>query len=102
MSKILLVLYDDPVSGYPETYARDDVPTLERYPDGQTMPTPEAIDFTPGELAAFQARWDCGSSGGPGLKLVVTSDKDGARTVCSIVNSRPPRSSFRSRSGRRT
>ena len=50
MAKILCVLYDDPVDGYPPAYARDDVPTLERYPDGQTTPTPEAIDFTPGEL----------------------------------------------------
>ncbi len=34
----------------PAGYARDDVPTIERYPGGQTTPTPEAIDFTPGEL----------------------------------------------------
>ena len=40
MAKILCVLYDDPVNGYPKTYARDDLPTLERYPDGQTLPTP--------------------------------------------------------------
>ena len=50
MAKILCVLYADPVTGYPKTYARDSVPVIERYPGGQTAPTPEAIDFKPGEL----------------------------------------------------
>ena len=50
MAKILAVLYDDPVDGYPKTYARDDLPKLDHYPDGQTLPTPKAIDFKPGEL----------------------------------------------------
>ena len=50
MAKVLCVLYDDPVTGYPKTYARDDIPKLERYPGGQTLPTPKAIDFTPGQL----------------------------------------------------
>ena len=50
MAKVLCVLYDDPVDGYPPAYARDDVPKIERYPDGQTTPTPEAIGFRPGEL----------------------------------------------------
>ena len=50
MAKILCVLYDDPVDGYPSSYARDDIPKIERYYDGQAAPTPEAIDFTPGEL----------------------------------------------------
>ena len=48
MATVLCVLYDDPVDGYPPAYARDDIPTIERYHDGQTTPTPEAIDFTPG------------------------------------------------------
>ena len=39
MAKVLCVLYDDPVDGYPPAYARDDVPAIERYPDGQTTPT---------------------------------------------------------------
>ncbi|MEO6196788.1 MAG: NAD-dependent formate dehydrogenase [Dehalococcoidia bacterium] len=83
MAKVLLVLYDDPVGGYPKTYARDDIPTLERYPDGQTMPTPEAIDFTPGELLGSVS----GALGlrkfleGRGHELVVTSDKDGTDSV---------------------
>ena len=50
MAKVLCVLYDDPVTGYPKSYARDDIPKLERYPDGQTLPTPKGIDFKPGEL----------------------------------------------------
>ena len=79
MAKIVCVLYDDPVEGYPSTYAREDLPTLERYPDGQTLPTPSAIDFTPGELLGSV-------SGELGLRsyleslgheLIVTSDKDG-------------------------
>ena len=79
MAKIVCVLYDDPVDGYPPAYARDDIPKIARYPDGQTTPTPEAIDFSPGELLGSV-------SGELGLRkfleeagheLVVTSDKDG-------------------------
>jgi formate dehydrogenase len=79
MAKVLCVLYDDPVSGHPSEYARDDVPTIERYPDGQTTPTPSAIDFTPGELLGSVS----GELGlrsfleARGHELVVTSDKDG-------------------------
>jgi formate dehydrogenase len=83
MSKIICVLYDDPVDGYPPSYARDDVPAIERYPDGQTTPTPKSIDFAPGELLGSV-------SGELGLRkfleeggheLVVTSDKEGADSV---------------------
>ena len=38
--KVVCVLYDDPVGGHPKTYARDEIPKLERYPSGQTLPTP--------------------------------------------------------------
>ena len=79
MATVLCVLYDDPVTGYPPAYARDSIPTIDGYYDGQTAPTPEAIDFTPGELL--------GSVSGElglrkfleerGHRLVVTSDKDG-------------------------
>ena len=44
MANILCVLYDDPVDGYPSSYARDDIPTIESYYDGQTAPTPEATE----------------------------------------------------------
>ena len=79
MANVLCVLYDDPVSGYPPAYARDDIPKIERYYDGQSTPTPERTDFTPGELL--------GSVSGElglrsfleerGHRFVVTSDKDG-------------------------
>jgi len=77
--KILCILYDDPKSGMPSSYARDDLPTIEKYPDGMTLPSPKARDFTPGELLGCV-------SGELGLRkfledaghtLVVTSDKDG-------------------------
>jgi len=42
MAKVLCVLYDDPVGGYPASYARDGVPTIDRYPSGQMLPTPKA------------------------------------------------------------
>jgi formate dehydrogenase len=79
MAKILCVLYDDPEDGYPTGGPRDDLPELERYPDGQTLPTPKAVDFTPGELLGSVT----GALGlrawleGEGHELVVTSDKDG-------------------------
>lgn len=83
MAKVLCVLYDDPVNGMPKKYARDDIPTIDRYHDGQTAPTPQAIDFKPGEMLGSV-------SGELGLRaflesqghtLVVTSDKDGPNSV---------------------
>jgi len=79
MAKIVCVLYDDPVTGYPTTYPRDDIPNIEAYPGGQTTPTPASIDFKPGQLLGSV-------SGELGLRkflesqrhtFVVTSDKDG-------------------------
>ncbi|MGZ0147597.1 NAD-dependent formate dehydrogenase [Kribbella sp. WER1] len=80
MAKIVCVLYDDPAGGYPTSYPRGGIPTIERYPNGQTTPTPKAIDFTPGTLLGSV-------SGELGLRsflesqghtLVVLSDKDDA------------------------
>jgi len=48
--KVLCVLYDDPVEQFPPNYARDDIPKITSYPGGQKAPTPEKIDFNPGEL----------------------------------------------------
>lgn len=83
MAKIICVLYEDPVDGYPKSYARDGLPKMEHYPGGQTLPTPNAIDFQPGTLLGSV-------SGELGLRkyieslghtLVVTSDKDGPDSV---------------------
>ena len=79
MAKIVCVLYDDPAGGMPTSYPRDDLPHLEKYPDGQTLPTPHGIDFNPGDLLGCVS----GELGlrvyleGAGHTLVVTSDKDG-------------------------
>lgn len=48
--KIIAVLYDDPVKGYPKTYSHDNIPKIERYPDGQTIPTTKKLDLNPGQL----------------------------------------------------
>ena len=77
------MLYDDPVDGYPPAYARDGIPKIDSYYDGSSTPTPEDIDFTPGELLGSV-------SGELGLRsfleerghqLTVTSDKDGPDSV---------------------
>ncbi|KTC86874.1 NAD-dependent formate dehydrogenase [Legionella brunensis] len=79
MAKILCVLYEDPVDGYPKSYARDSIPRLECYPNGQTLPTPKQIDFKPGQLLGSV-------SGELGLRkfleeqghnFIVTADKEG-------------------------
>ena len=76
--KILCILYDDPKGGMPKSYPLSDLPKLDKYPDGMTLPTPKGIDFNPGELLGCV-------SGELGLRkflesnghtLVVTSDKD--------------------------
>ena len=81
--KIIAVLYDDPVTGYPKSYARDTIPKLAHYPGGQTLPTPKNIDFNPGQLLGSV-------SGELGLRkfleklghtLIVTSDKEGPNSV---------------------
>jgi len=79
MAKVLCVLYPDPVNGYPKEYARATIPKITGYQDGQTVPSPSGLDFTPGELVGSV-------SGELGLRkylerfgheLVVTSDKEG-------------------------
>ncbi len=83
MAKVLCVLYDDPVTGYPKTYARDTIPKIERYPDGQTAPTPQAIDFKPGVLLG-SVPGELGLRNfleSRGHRLIVTSDKDGPDSV---------------------
>ena len=83
MAKVVCVLYDDPVDGYPTTYPRDGLPHLDAYPDGQSLPTPSEVDFTPASLLGSIS----GELGlrryleGLGHELVVTSDKDGENSV---------------------
>jgi len=83
MAKVLCVLYDDPKHGYPTSYPRSEIPAIERYPDGQSVPSPKRIDFKPGTLLGSV-------SGELGLRkfveslghtLVVTADKDGPRSA---------------------
>lgn len=77
--KVLCVLYPDPETGYPPKYLRKSIPLVDLYPDSQTVPEPESLDFTPGELLGCV-------SGELGLRkfletngheLIVTSDKEG-------------------------
>jgi formate dehydrogenase len=79
MAKVLCVLYPDPVTGYPPAYARDSIPTISSYPNGQTVPAPANLGFEPGSLVGCV-------SGELGLRsyleklgheLIVTSDKEG-------------------------
>ena len=99
MAKILCVLYPDPVDGYPSGYARDGLPELARYPDGQTLPTPSATDFTPGALLGSV-------SGELGLRAFLEAGHElssprtrRARTPSSSATCRPRTSSSPSRSG---
>jgi len=79
-AKVVAVLYDDPKAGYPPKYARDDIPYIAGYADGQTAPTPKSKPgYKPGALVGCV-------SGELGLRkfledrgheLVVTSSKDG-------------------------
>src|SRR5688572_15080020 len=79
MATVLCVLYDDPKEGYPTSYPLSEIPTIERYPDGQSVPSPKRIDFRPGALLGSVS----GELGlrkfleSQGHKLVVTADKDG-------------------------
>ena len=84
--KILCILYDDPIDGMPKSYALKNLPYIEKYPDGQTLPSPKGRDFNPGELLGCV-------SGELGLRkfledeghsLVVTSDKDGKGCAADI------------------
>jgi len=83
MAKVLCVLYDDPVGGYPTSYAISEIPKLDRYPGGQTMPSPKRIDFKPGQLLGSVS----GELGlrkfleAQGHELVVTADKDGPKSA---------------------
>ena len=77
--KILCVLYDDPKDGMPKNYPLGNIPKLEKYPDGMTLPTPKGRDFTPGQLLGCVS----GELGlrkfleSNGHEFIVTNSKDG-------------------------
>ena len=77
--KILCVLYDDPKGGMPKSYPLSDLPKLEKYPDGMTLPSPKGRDFTPGQLLGCVS----GELGlrkfleSNGHEFIVTNSKDG-------------------------
>ena len=77
--KILCILYDDPKDGMPKSYALSELPKIEKYPDGMTLPSPKGRDYTPGQLLGCVS----GELGlrkfleGNGHELVVTNSKDG-------------------------
>jgi formate dehydrogenase len=83
MAKVLCVLYEDPQGGYPQSYARRELPDISHYPNGQPIPNPQHRDFVPGSLLGSV-------SGALGLRsylenlgheFIVTADKDGADSV---------------------
>ena len=77
--KVLCILYDDPKDGMPKSYPIKELPKLEKYPDGMSLPSPKGRDFTPGQLLGC-------ISGELGLRkfledngheFIVTNSKDG-------------------------
>ena len=82
MATVLCVLYDDPKDGYPTSYPLNEIPRIERYPGGQSVPSPKGIDFKPGTLLGSVS----GELGlrkfleSQGHKLIVTADKDGPKS----------------------
>ena len=77
--KILCVLYDDPKGGMPKSYPLSDLPKLEKYPDGMSLPTPKGRDYTPGQLLGCVS----GELGlrkfleSNGHEFILTNSKDG-------------------------
>jgi len=77
--KVLCILYDDPKDGMPKSYPLKELPKLEKYPDGMSLPSPKGRDFIPGQLLGC-------ISGELGLRkflenngheFIVTNSKDG-------------------------
>ncbi|CAM9726055.1 unnamed protein product [Chrysoparadoxa australica] len=85
LDKILCVLYPDPEGGMPDggEYIRDAIPYLHHYPDGSTTPTPDKVDFKPGELLGCVS----GHLGlrdwleSEGHEFICTADKEGEESV---------------------
>ena len=79
LMKILCILYDDPKGGMPKSYALSELPKIDKYPDGMTLPSPKGRDYTPGQLLGCVS----GELGlrkfleSNGHEFVVTNSKDG-------------------------
>ena len=77
--KVLCIPYDDPKGGMPKSYPLSELPKIEKYPDGMTLPSPKGRDYTPGQLLGCVS----GELGlrkfleSNGHELVVTNSKDG-------------------------
>ena len=77
--KVLCIIYDDPKGGMPKSYPLSQLPKIEKYPDGMTLPSPKGRDYTPGQLLGCVS----GELGlrkfleSNGHELIVTNSKDG-------------------------
>jgi len=63
MAKIVCVLYDDPITGYPKSYARDDLPIWSAIPMGRPCRRRKASTSSPAPYwAACRANWGCANT----------------------------------------
>ena len=83
MAKVLCVLYDDPVDGYPKTYARDDIPKITNTPMVRRLRrrAPSISSRASCSAASRASSGFASSSEKAGHTLVVTSDKDGPNST---------------------
>ena len=83
MAKILCVLYDDPITGYPKTYARNDIPRIDHYAGGQKAPTPDTSTSLSERCWKRLRRTRSAqiSRRSLGHTFVVTSDKEGPNSI---------------------
>ena len=61
MAKVVCVLYEDPVDGYPASYPRDAIPILDHYPGRPDPAHPRRHRLHPGRAA----RLGLGRAGAP-------------------------------------
>ena len=56
MAKVVCVLYDDPIDGYPPKYARDDIPKITKYPRRADRTHTEQDRLQAGRVAGQRVR----------------------------------------------
>lgn len=84
-AKVVSVLYEDPIDGYPSQYSRDSLPSITHYPDqfgnpGQTTPSPKNAEPYRNVKLLGSVSGELGLRSyleSNGHEYVVTSDKDG-------------------------